>query len=99
MEPIIKFKQWDCVLKKGKYGNGRMALYLEDAGTFERIAVCSVNLEGFPLKENEAFIKNYSENEGMLDALVKSGAVKETNGAVGIDYGTHSITFPIVEVM
>lgn len=98
-EKKVKFKEWDCILRQGKYQNGNIALYLEDAETFERIAVCSVNLDKFPLADNEVFIKDYSENEGMLEALLDAGAVKEKAGAVSVDYGTHKITFPCVEVV
>ena len=41
----------------------------------ERVAVCSTNLD-LELSKNEVFIKNYSENEGMLDFLIKNGVVK-----------------------
>lgn len=94
----VKFKQWDCVLRKGKYPNGRVALYLEDAETFERIAKCTVNIE-YPIEENQTFIKDYEENEGMLKALLDAGAITQPVGTLNVKYGTHDITFPIVEIV
>ena len=44
---------------------------------------------------NYTFIKDYSENEGMLDALVKAGIVSEP-----IEYyHTGYVTCPLVEVL
>lgn len=94
----VRFKQWDCVLRRGTYANGRIALYLEDAETFENIAKCTVNIDGVPLKDDEAFIKDYSENEGMLDALLDSGAVEETGDFVRVNYGSHDVVFHVVRV-
>ena len=35
----------------------------------------SVNIPTYPLEEGEVIIKNYSENEGILDALIEAGVV------------------------
>ena len=80
----VKFKSWDCFLELGYYGaGGRLAIQLlsseEDAdkGVFygEPIAVATVNLPEVTLKENELIIKNYSENEGMLETLKNAGFI------------------------
>jgi hypothetical protein len=60
-------------VKIGKYpkGNNSIELYdLEDGFPF---AKSTVNLPG--LERDEVAIKNYSENEGMLDFLVDNGIV------------------------
>jgi hypothetical protein len=36
----------------------------------------SVNLPNHPLLEDEVAIKDYSENEGIADALAKAGIIK-----------------------
>ena len=77
----VRFKDWDCVLQWGKYGNKQPALQLIDAENGEPIATASVSLD-VELKPNEIIIKDWSENEGMLDTLVKSGIVEDTGEVV-----------------
>jgi hypothetical protein len=77
----VKFKEWNCLLKFGQYENGRIAIELmnadpikEDWGEMapntERIAVATVNVPDVDLKDNEIVVKDYSENDGMLAALI-----------------------------
>ena len=46
------------------------------------VATATVNLPDVPLGKNQVLIKNWSENEGMLDALVAAGVVKPTGETV-----------------
>jgi len=73
--PTIKFRGWDCEVQVLRYANGRPAIQLVDAQTGEPLARATVNLPDEYLSPNEVFIKNYSENEGILDALVAGGVV------------------------
>jgi hypothetical protein len=89
----VQFKIWSCNIIFKKYGNGRTAILLTNANkekdgsilyppnTME-IAVATVNLPGIPLNDDQVFIKNYSENEGMLSALISAGVVSEPLGYV-----------------
>jgi hypothetical protein len=70
----VKFKQWNCTLNRSRYMNGRLALYLTTPNE-GRIAICTTNLPNEPLAPDEVFIKDYSENEGMLDALAHAGVI------------------------
>ncbi len=85
----VKFKDWDCVIQSQHYRNNRIALSLVDATDGERIATATVNIPEMPLEDGEIFVKDYSENEGMLDALVAAGICQPTgkfveNGLVKI---------------
>ena len=72
MKPI-RFQEWDCLIEMGRYNNGRPALILKDAHDGEQIAVATVNLPNEPVRDNEVFIKDYSENfEAMTDAKAKT---------------------------
>lgn len=80
---MIRFKHWDCLLRRDKYLVGdRICLQLVDANNGELIATATVNLPETPLEDGEVFIKDYSENEGMLDALVEAGVVEDTGRRV-----------------
>lgn len=73
----MKFKEWACIVEPAHYGNGRKALVLnEDGPSAERIAVATVNLDDEVCPENFAYIKDYSENEGMADALIEADLIK-----------------------
>ena len=102
----VTFSSWDCEVIPARYNNGIIALKLvewED-GYPVPIATATVNLEDYEDEilywssitgNNYTFIKDYSENEGMLDALVKAGIVSEP-----IDYyHTDYVTCPLVEVL
>lgn len=95
---IVQFKQWICSLIIGQYGDGSKALELINATTGEPIATCTVSLAGtnrHPAKNN-VFVKGYSENEGMEQALIDAGVIKperirtEQNGFVEI--GEYTLT-------
>jgi len=86
---IVQFKQWHCQLKFEEYANNnRVCINLvnadpitEDdiewpAGTVP-IATATVNISHVPLTADEIIIKNYSENEGMLNVLVEAGIISK----------------------
>lgn len=78
----VRFKQWDCIVRKRQYDNGRPALQLIDAEDGSPIATATVNLPDLPAEPNQVFVKDWSENEGMLNALVAAGVVKPTGQTV-----------------
>jgi hypothetical protein len=74
----VKFKQWRCIVEQYNYrDNNRTALELVDSITGEPIATATVNLPRFMLEPNEVIIKDYSENEGMYQALYEAGIIGE----------------------
>lgn len=82
----VKYKEWNCLLQRGHYGNGRVALCLIDADDGEPVATCTVNLPDEPLDDGEVFIKDYAENLGMTQFLVKEGVVQLTGRTVRLPY-------------
>lgn len=89
----LKFRGWDCILKKDKYANSNnLAILLEDNDYRDIIAVATVNTDEV-LPENFAYIKTYSENKGILEALVNSGAIKKIHGEKQQGY----VKLPLVE--
>lgn len=93
---MIKFKQWNCIPKMGKYPHNKQPfIILLDSKTAERIAVATVCLANVELAKNETAIKDYSENEGMLKAVVDAGIVKDT----GRREKTGHVYVPIVEML
>lgn len=68
----VKFKEWDCILEGDYYlNNNRKAIQLFSGDELhEPVATATVNIPEAFLEEDEVFIKDYSENEGMKDCLV-----------------------------
>jgi len=81
----MKYKLWDCCLKVGKYQNGNTRLELTDADSGEPIAVATVNVDE-RLPSNEAFIKDYSENTGMV-AFLQEHKIISTNKLCSVRTG------------
>jgi len=84
----IQFLSEPCTLAFAKYQNGRVGILLYSR-VGEPMGKATVNLPGVPMAEDEIAIKNYSENEGMLESLTAAGIVSEPrryvlNGLVSI---------------
>lgn len=73
----IKFLGCSCTVLFGEYSNGRTAIELVIKKTGEPMAVASVNLPFHHLESDEIAIKNYSENEGVLEALIAAKIITE----------------------
>ena len=100
MKKVISFKWWKCCIKFGRYSNGRIAMqlyndeslhegeYASEPGTM-LIATATVNVVDLEkLADDEVLIKNYSENEGMLECLIKAGMISEPLGIVRTGFVT-----------
>ena len=78
------------VIRESYWGNGRICLQLVsaednqelDISEGEPVTTATINIPEVPLESNEVIIKNYSENEGILDSLVKAKIVKPTGKTV-----------------
>ncbi len=81
MEIMAKTKHLNetATVRFAEYENGRVAIQLLDCETGEPLTVATVNLPDIPLsKDHHTFIKDWSENEGMLACLVREGIVEDT---------------------
>ena len=72
----------NLVISLGKYENGRTAIQLNDAIDGHPYAVATVNMPNVLLADNEVLIKDYSENQGVLDFLIKYNVVTPTPNGV-----------------
>lgn len=84
----VKFKKWNCVAIFSRYvNNDRISIRLIEEETNEPIATASVNLteiEG--ITDNEIAIKDYGQNEGMVNALRNAGIIGHPIQLVENDY-------------
>jgi hypothetical protein len=72
-----------------KYRQGdRTALELVDHKTGEPVAMATVNIPEEPIEKDEVIIKNWSENEGILQALIKGGIISKPIRETKTGYAT-----------
>lgn len=96
---IIRFKNWVCVPRWHQYANNyRLALRLVDAVDGQPIATATVNIADEYLDENELIIKNYEENEGIVDALVKAKIIAPPHRLVKAGFQTCGVARLLIKV-
>jgi len=73
------FKKWHCKIDLKFYSNGRKAIVLSDKESEEPIATATVNIPQATLPDdrNYCFIKNWSENDGVLQSLQEAKIIGE----------------------
>ena len=67
--------EYKLSLSFAKYQNGQTAIKMFDTADGFPYATATVCVEDNLLKEDEVAIKNYSENAGILEALIDGGIV------------------------
>lgn len=77
----VWFKSWSCTTVWGFYGNGRVGLRLVEGDV--PVATATLNT-AIRVDLDEIIVKDYQENEGMLDALLTAGVVEPSFQAVYI---------------
>lgn len=90
-----KHANYEVEILERSYGNGRLALEIIDCEDGIPVMVATVNLPEVPLQEGEIIIKNYSENEGVLEFLQTNGLV----GEVLREVETGFVKCPIVKYL
>lgn len=81
----LKFKGETLIIEKSRYDNGRIAIRITDDEGFPYM-MATVNVPRVDLPKNHTFIKNYSENSGILAALEKQGFVKATGKVIRLNF-------------
>jgi len=105
--PQVLFKSWLCRVVPTRYTNtGSLALMLKEVDTGEPIATATINMIDDDAQQQinnssacpqdiPVYIKDYSENQGMLIALQEAGIVSDVIGYFESGY----VRVPLVYVM
>lgn len=72
----MTYKGYKCELQFAKYFNGNTAIQLIDKEDGSPVAVATVNGEDNP-PEGVVGIKDWSENEGMVNALIEANVIEQ----------------------
>jgi hypothetical protein len=101
----MEFGNYRCGVYEGRYperAGGSRALLLsygdpEADPENELVAVATVNVAGVSelLPDDQVVVKDYSENEGMLEALVLAGVVEDTGERASFGY----VSAPIAQIL
>lgn len=76
----------DVGFNTGNYSNGRLAITIHDADTFEPLAKVTVNAPEEVIEKDEIIVKNYSENEGMDEWLLEENLVEKDFRNVSVGF-------------
>jgi hypothetical protein len=88
----IDFRNEELYIVKEEYNSGGIALTLYD-GEGDPYLVATSYVPG--LEKNEVAIKNYSENEGILETLIKENVISKPKRYVSQGF----VEFPICDVL
>ncbi len=105
---VVTFRNWKCKVIFAQYENGNPAILLRDIEDNAPIATSSVNIvrdwmydkkakASDELPKNQCYLKTYSENAGMLEALEEAGVVKSLGTSIKLN--PHGDTAPLVEIL
>lgn len=92
---FITFKDWKCNIEYSKYPDDRWKICLIDMEDGITVATATIFLGTITLLNNEVIIKDYSENEGIYDVLIKNGIINRTPKAVKL---SEFVTAPICTI-
>ena len=77
-----------------EYMNGTPAWRVVDQNG-EQLMIATVNMPDHPNVKGTVWIKSYSENEGLIEALEKANLIRRT----GIEIHGGHVTIPLCEVL
>lgn len=96
LKPSLEFNGEPLTVSFRRYpNNNRIAMELISMNDHMPYMVATVNVPSAHLEEGELLIKNYSENEGILEKLEEAGYVKRT----GREIQTGFVTVPVCKLL
>lgn len=88
----VTYQGYECVVSFARYFNGNTAIQLIDKNDHTVVTVASVNGEEVIQQDDVVGIKTWSENVGIVEALVEGNILQpelqglEPTGFVAIEY-------------
>ncbi|MFB2836595.1 hypothetical protein [Floridanema evergladense] len=84
--PTVNFIDYECQVKVSRYADGLTpCLRLVDSEGIP-VATATVNVSNLQLAPDCVVIKNYSENEGILEALIAAEILHPTGQTVPVGH-------------
>ena len=82
---------YDLSVSKRKHPNGQVRIDLVDTTDGCPYATATVSIQDAFYEQDEVFVKNYSENIGVLDFLIENNIVHKPHRTIGSGY----VTIPV----
>lgn len=89
MAKFVDLKLSSIQFKYAKYNNGRVAIMATDEG--HPLCKCTINIPDIFVADNEVIIKDYSENEGILQDMIDLGIITAPRRMMNTGYGCTAI--------
>jgi len=89
MAKFVDLKLSSVKFQYAKYANGRIAIMATDEGA--PLCKCTVNIPETPIADDEVIIKDYSENEGVLQDMIELGIILAPRKMINTGYGCSAI--------
>ena len=89
---MVEFAGFKCEIMIQKYGTGNPAVRLLDAEDGMPVVIATTNIDG--LDSDEIAIKDYSENEGVYNALLNAGVITPKHRELSTGY----VTVPVCKL-
>ena len=86
---VVKFLGEELTPVMSRYANGQNSIRLVDSdGMPFMTASVAIDHELVQLEDDEVIIKNYSENEGILEALIEAGIIEKPFAEIPVNFVT-----------
>lgn len=90
----VRINDLDLFVRKCTYQDGNTALEIVDKDD-ECYTIATVNVPYYPKRNDTVFIKDYSENEGVLNALIEAKIVEKMDLSITSDF----VTLPLCKLL
>lgn len=82
----LQFNDTDLYVFVDYYPDGKVLLKLVEEETDEPYCTASVNIPNITMYDKEVIIKNYGENVGVYEALIKANVIKPAHRYTSSEY-------------
>ena len=82
----VKFNGEELTPVIGQYTNGQTSIQLYDSNGMAYMTASVAH--DINIKDDEVIIKNYSENEGILEALIDAGIIEKPYAEIPVNFVT-----------
>ena len=86
---VVTLNNIECNIQSRKYNSGRLFMTLNSILDNSQVARITLDIDDVPVIDNMIILKDYNENEGVYDALLKAGVIEQSERkvSVGNNYG------------
>lgn len=99
MKSKVVFNNNSLIVKQAKFPNGQTCLVLaEHSSPNVMYMKASIAIAGEYVGANQTIIKDFSENEGILNALIEAGIVEDTGVTIPTGFCEGHVVNILVEL-